>query len=70
MVFEVPPVIVDGDSGWCVPSDDVAGEGNDVAIEIGHVGVGEGEFLNAPEESNVASWLFDNDEEGRPLFLR
>ena len=67
MFFEVLPVIVDGIGGWCVPCDDVAGEGYDMAIERGPVGVGEGGLLNAPEDSDVASWLFDNDEEGRPV---
>ena len=68
MVFEVPPVIVDGDGGWCITCDDVAGEGDDVAIERGPVGVGEREFLGAPEDSDVVRWLFYNDEEVRPLF--
>ena len=67
MVFEVPPVIVDGDDVWCVPCDDVSGEGDDLAIKRGPVGVEEGELLDAPEDSDVASWLFDDDEEGQPL---
>ena len=41
-----------------------------MAIERGPVGVGEGEFLDASEDYDVASWLFDNDEEGRPLLSR
>ena len=45
MGFKVTPVIVDGDGGWCITCDDVAGEGDDVAIERGPVGVGEGFFL-------------------------
>ena len=48
MVFEVPQVIVNGDGGWCVTCDDVAGEGDNVVIESGPVGIGEGGFLNAP----------------------
>ena len=70
MVFNVPPVIVDGNGGWSILCDDVAGEGEDVAIKRSPVGVGEGKFLNAPEDSNVPSWLFDNDEEGRPLLTQ
>ena len=54
MVFEVPPVIFDGNSLWCVTCNDVAEEGDDVAEEGGPVGVGEREFLNAPEDSDVA----------------
>ena len=54
----------------CVTCKVVTGEGNDVVIECGPVGVGEREFLDAPEESDVARWLLDNDEEGRPLLLR
>ena len=70
MVFEVPPVIVDDDGGWCVPYNDVTGEGDGMAIERGLIGAGEGEFLDASEDSDVVSWLFDNDEEGRPLLSR
>ena len=70
MVFEVPPGIVDGNGGWCVPCKDVAGEGNDVAIERDPVCIGEGEFLYAPEDSDVASWIFNDDEGGRPLLSR
>ena len=70
MVFEVPPIIADCDGGWCVPCDDVAGECDDVDIERGPVGVGEGEFLDAPEDSDVASLLFNEDEKGRPLLSR
>ena len=70
MVFEAPQVIVGGDGEWCVPCDDVAEEGDDVAIESGPVGLGEGEFLNSPEDSDVASWLFDDDEESRPILSR
>ena len=54
MVFEVTPVIFDGNSWWCVTCDDVAEEVDNVAIEGGPVGVGEREFLNAPEDSDVA----------------
>ena len=39
-------------------------------IGRGPVGVGEGEFLDAPEDSDVASWLFNDDEEGRNLLSR
>ena len=67
MVFEVPPVIVNGGGGWCVPCNDVVGEGNDVAIKRVPFGVGQGEILDAPEDSDVASWLFDDNEEGWPL---
>ena len=41
-----------------------------MAIECGPVGVGEGAFLDAPEDSDVADRLFDNDEEGWPLLSR
>ena len=70
MVFKVPPVIVDGDGGWCVTCGNVAGEGDNVAIDQGPVGVGEREFLDAPEDSDVARWFFDDEEEGRTLLLR
>ena len=39
MVFKVPQFIVDGDGGWCVTCDNVAGEGDNVAVERGPVGV-------------------------------
>ena len=55
MDFEVPPVIVDDDGGWCVPYNDVTGEGDDVAIERGPVEVGKGKLIYAPEDSYVAS---------------
>ena len=48
----------------------VAGGGDNVAIECGPVGVGEREFLDAQEDSDVARWIFDDDEEGRSLLLR
>ena len=70
MVFKVPPVIVDGDGGWFVSCDDVVGEGNNMDTERGPVSEGEGEFLNAPEESDVESWIFDDDEEGRTFLSR
>ena len=41
-----------------------------MAIERGPVGVGEGEFLDAPEDSDVASLLFNEDEKGRTLLSR
>ena len=41
-----------------------------MAIERGPVSVREGEFLYAPEESDVVIWIFEDDEEGRPLLLR
>ena len=46
------------------------GEGDDVAIEHGPVGVGEGEFFYAPEDSDVAGRFFDYDEGGWPLLSR
>ena len=46
------------------------GEGDDVAIEHGPVGVGEGEFFYAPEESDVAGRFFYYDEEGWPPLSR
>ena len=70
MVFYVSPVVADDDGGWCVTCDDVSGEGDNVAIECGPVGVGEGEFIYAPEDSDVARWFFDDEEEGRTLLLR
>ena len=70
MVFYVSPVVADDDGGWCVTCDDVSGEGDNVAIECGPVGVGEREFLDAQEYSDVARWIFDDDEEGRPLLSR
>ena len=70
MVFKVPPFIVDGNGGWCVTCDDVAGEGDDVAVERGPVGILEREFLDAPEDSDVARWLFDNYKEGQHLLMR
>ena len=69
-VFEVPPLIVDSDGGWCVSCHYVAGECNDVAVKRGPVGVGEREFLYTPQDSGVARWLCDNDEEIWPLLLR
>ena len=68
MVFEVPPIISDFNCGWCVPYKDVTGEGDDVAIEHGTVGVGERGFSNAPEDSDAAGQILDDDEEGWPLF--
>ena len=70
MVFKVPPVIIDVNGRWCVTCNDVAGKGDNVAIERGPVDVGEVEFLNAPEDSDVASLLFNEDEKGRPLLSR
>ena len=70
MVFEVPPPIADCDGGWCVPCNNATGEGDDVAIERGPVGVGEGEFFYALEESDVVGRFFDYDEEGWPLLSR
>ena len=37
--LEVPPFIVNGDGRWCVTCNDVTGEGDDVAVERGPVGV-------------------------------
>ena len=51
---EVPPFMVNSNVGWCVTCDDVAGEGNDVAVKCGPVGVREREFLDALEDSDVA----------------
>ena len=70
MVFEVPPVIVNGDGGWCVTCDNVVEEDNDVEIKCSPVGIREGGFLDAPEDSDVARWLFNDDEEGRLLLSR
>ena len=41
-----------------------------MAIERGLVRVGAGEVLGTSEESDVVSWLFNNDEEVRPLLSR
>ena len=41
----------------------IAGEGDDVAVNCGTVGVGEREVLYAPQDSDVARWLCDNYEE-------
>ena len=38
-----------------------------MAIKRSPVGVGEREFLYAPQDSDVANWLFENDEESSPL---
>ena len=70
MVFELPPFIVDGDGGWCVTCDNVSGESDNVAVERGPVGILEREFLDAPEDSDVARWLFDNYKEGQHLLMR
>ena len=70
LVFEVPPLIADCDGGWCVSCRNVAVEGDDVTTKRGPVGIGEREFLYSPNYSDVASWLFDNDEEIWPLLLR
>ena len=70
MVFDVPSLIADCDGGWCVPFQNVAREGNDVAIKHGPVGVGEGGFLYDPKEYDVASHFFGDDEEIRPLLKR
>ena len=70
MVFKVSPVIVDGDGGWCIPCNYVTGKGDNVAIDRGPVGVGEVEFLDAPEDSDVASLLFNEDDKGQPLLSR
>ena len=40
-IFEVPPLIADCDGGWCVSCHNVMGEGDDVAIKSGPVGLGE-----------------------------
>ena len=69
-VLVFPPFIVYDDGGRRVPYDDVPGEGDYTAVERGSVRIREGEFLNSPEESYVARWLLDDDEEGRPLLLR
>ena len=69
MVFEVSPLIDDCDGGWCVPCHNVAGKGNNVAIKRGPVGVGEGEFIYSPKDSNVAGRFFSDDEESWPLLL-
>ena len=53
MVFKVLPFIVDCDGGWCVTCNNVAGEGDDVAVKCGPVGVREREFLDALEDSDV-----------------
>ena len=41
-----------------------------MAVKRGPVDVGEKKFLNAPDDYDVARWLFNNDEEGRPFLLR
>ena len=70
VIFKVPPFIVDGDGGWWVTCDNVAGEGSDVAVERGTVGVWERSFLKAPEDSDVARWLFRDNKVGQPLLKR
>ena len=54
MVFAVPPLIADCDGGWYVSYHNVAGEGDDVVVKRGPVGVGERDFLYAPQDSDVA----------------
>ena len=41
-----------------------------MAIKHGPVGIGEREFLYAPQDSDVAIWMFDNNEESWLLLLR
>ena len=47
-VFLVPPFFVDGDGGWRVHCDDVAGESDYADVDRGPVCIREGEFFNPP----------------------
>ena len=69
-ILIVPSFIFYGDGGRRVPCQDVAVEGNYMAVERGPVCIGEGEFFNSPEDSYVARWPLNNDDKDRPLLLR